>query len=164
VVDAAISDRAGEVKELFSIERVVGGGNFKIKSLLLPDGSTQVHLDASEVPDNGNLVLHWGVSTGAKKPHEWDAAPEPIRPQGTSLFGDGKATRSRFNGGSLVIHVPAEFVSMEQGPATLVGIAVRSNPGSEEQWLHADDGAGAPLPMRRFKCSCMLKLLPDHIY
>ena len=145
VVDSAVSSSAGEAKELFFVERVVGGGNFRVKSLLLPDGSTQVHMDASEVPDNGNLVLHWGVSKSSKKPHDWDAAPEPVRPDGTSLFGDGKATRTPFNGGSLVIHVPEEFVSMDDGPATLVGIAVRSNPGSEEQWLHADDGAGAPV-------------------
>jgi hypothetical protein len=143
VVEAATTNRSGEAKELFSIERVVGGGNLRMKSTLLPDGSVQIHVDASEVPDNGNLVLHWGVSKSSKRPHDWDAAPEPVRPQGTSLFGDGKATRTPFNGGSLVVHVPEEFVSMEDGPATLVGIAVRSNPGSEEKWLHADDGAGA---------------------
>lgn len=139
MADAAVS---GETKELFSEERTVGGGNLRMKTVLLPDGSTQVQLDASEVPDNGNLVLHWGVSASAKKPHEWGAAPESVRPQGTNLFGDGKATRTPFNGGSLVVHVPADVASTEDGPATLVGIALRCNPGSEEQWLHADDGAG----------------------
>lgn len=143
VADSAVSNSAGEAKELFSIERVVGGGSFRIVSMLLPDGSTEVRMDASEVPDNGNLVLHWGVSKTSKKPHEWDAAPEAVRPPGTSMFGDGKATRTPFNNGSLVIYMPAEFVNMDDGPATLVGIAVRS--GGEEKWLHADDGAGACL-------------------
>lgn len=110
------------------------------------DSSTSVVVDASAVPDNHNLVLHWAVSTSAAPPHEWLPPPPETLPEHSHMFGDGLAARSPIpHDRPLVVHVPASTLEArpeEGGPQTLIGIIVRSGGDGGEKWLHADDGAG----------------------
>eukprot|EP00892_Ulva_mutabilis_P012087 jgi/Ulvmu1/9250/UM005_0350.1 len=135
--------------ELLTSTRDVASGTISIDSHSLEDGSVTVTIDCTRVPDPNNLVLHWGVSASATRPHEWMPPPEAIRPPNTNMFGDGLAARSPIPGHEpLVVRVPADIVADKGGPQSLVGIIVRSVNGQEEDWLHADDGMGdveAPL-------------------
>lgn len=140
---------AAEATELLRSTRDVASGTIRVDSHATEDGSVRITIDCTQVPDPNNLVLHWGVSASSTKPHEWGAPPESIRPPNTSMFGDGRAVRSPIPGHEpLTVSVPVATVQDKDGPATLVGIIVRSQNGQEEEWLHADDGLGdieAPL-------------------
>ena len=147
---AARSQKSKRAKDLGSSERTVGGGTVRLTSQSQPDGSTVVTLDATQVPNNDNLVLHWGASSANKPPHDWEAPPESMRPHGTTLFDDGKAARSPIGarGGPLRIEVPSSLAKKDGSPATMLGIVVRVAGGAEDEWLHAEDGMGdltAPL-------------------
>lgn len=123
---AAAPPRAAKARELEASTRDVAGGKVHMRSVANGDGTTTVHVDASAVPDTGGLVLHWGVSPAAHPPHDWCAPPEASRPPDSNVFGDGKAVRSRLHDGRLEVTLPKESLEEDGGPASLVGIIVRS--------------------------------------
>ena len=134
--------RKSAAKEIGRTERTAGGGTVTLSSTVASDGSTTVSIDATQLPDGNNLVLHWGVSPADAPPHDWAPAPQSARPQGTTDFGDGIAARSPLgaNGGALEIKFPADAFQRDDSPKTLLGILVRS--AGEDDWLHAEDGKG----------------------
>jgi alpha-glucan, water dikinase len=140
-VAASPPSKVSEV-ELERSSRTVAGGTVTLISAKLPDGSTTVTIDTSQVPDRHGLVLHWGTSPSARRPHEWGAPPDVARPTGSALFGDGLAVRTPIPPDTpLVISFPADTTAGDGAPATLVGIVVRVGRG-EDEWLHAEDGLG----------------------
>ena len=136
-------------------DRVETHGTCHMSLVTSPDGTRALNLKAENLlPQGGDLELHWACMYEGSG--EWALPPEGcILPNNTNDAGDGKASRSRFEGdGGLSLTFPP---GVGEDVERVIGIIVRQADGA---WLHADVG-DLVIPIKPPSAEGVLKALAN---